>query len=123
MQSLVAAGDWLIGCKQISAFSRIQPSLIISNRRSMSRDLRRKLRLTRNFNTVRVLSEAAFLELVGLKARQAALQKSYPAETVSKLLKVTPRLFGAGNSLAWFALRMDGTTFRISSHFARSQNW
>ena len=55
----------------------------------VSRKLRRAEELMQQGHPIQIISESTFLELVGRKERQSFLRKTYPAEEVCKLLKIS----------------------------------
>ncbi len=57
---------------------------------TVSRKLRRAEALNRGGSSIRIVSEAVFLERAGLKEREPLLHKSYPAQRVCELLGIEP---------------------------------
>jgi len=56
----------------------------------ISNKLRRAEELSRRGCSLRIVSELAFLELAGLKARQCELWKAYPGDEVCQILNIQP---------------------------------
>ena len=56
----------------------------------VSNKLRRAEKINQTLRSIRIISELAFLEAVGLEGRKVELQKTYPLEQVCRLLKLSP---------------------------------